>query len=90
MTDILLCGKSNDQSIVKALLPALARYGGVRYIHPELLRKVGNGEVRFLVCDCERIPKVEGSSGILFLKNSFDSDMPVSYTHLTLPTILLV
>ena len=45
MTDILLCGKSNDQSIVKALLPALARYGGVRYIHPELLRKVGNGAI---------------------------------------------
>ena len=30
------------------------------------------------VCDCERIPKVEGSSGILFLKNSFDSDMPIA------------
>lgn len=50
----------------------------MRYIHPELLRKVGNGEARFLVCDCERIPKVEGSSGILFLKNSFDSDMPIA------------
>ena len=78
MTDILLCGKSNDQSIVKALLPALTRYGGVRYIHPELLRKIGEDEARFLVCDCERIPKVEGSSGILFLKNSFDSDMPIA------------
>ena len=78
MTDILLFVKSNDQSIVKALLPALARYGGVRYIHPELLRKIGEDEARFLVCDCERIPKVEGSSGILFLKNSFDSDMPIA------------
>ena len=78
MTDILLCGKSTDQSIVRALLPALARYGGVRYVHPDLLRKIGEDEPRFLVCDCERIPKVEGHSGILFFKNSFDSDSPIS------------
>lgn len=77
MTDILLCGKKTDQSIVKALLPVLAEYGGVRYIRPDLLRKIGAGTPRFLVCDCEAVPTVEGSGGILFFKNSFASEKPV-------------
>ncbi len=77
MTDILLCGKRSDQSIAKALLPALAAYGGVRYVQPELLRKIGGEDARFLVCDCEKIPRVEGGGGILFFKNSFDSETPI-------------
>ena len=78
MTDILLCGKRTDHSIVKALLPALAGYGGVRYIHPEFYRRIGGEESRFLVCDCGQIPQVEGGSGILFFKNSFDSKAPIA------------
>lgn len=74
MTTIMLCGKKSDASFAEALLPALALYGGVQYYNGERLALFGMEPVRFLVYDCEKIPKVELEKGILLFKNSFDSD----------------
>lgn len=73
MTNIILCGKASDASISCALLPALARYGGVQYYSSERLSQFGDDAVRFLVYDCERLPQIELNTGIILFKNSFNS-----------------
>lgn len=75
MTTVLLCGKSDDNSIGKVLLDALENYGGVQfYDGSNLIQKRKNSHVdslEFLLYDCEKIPKVNGNEGILLFKNSF-------------------
>ena len=73
MISIILCGKMSDTSISEALLPVLARYGGVQYYSSQNLVQYGGDNVQFLVYDCEKIPNVELKKGILLFKNSFDS-----------------
>ncbi len=71
MINIILCGKSNDTSISEALLPVLARYGGVQYFNGKRLAKLGSGEPEYFVYDCEQVPKIEIDRGLLLFKNSF-------------------
>ncbi len=71
MINIVLCGKSNDASISEALLPVLARYGGVQYFNGKQLAKLGDGEPDYFVYECEQIPKIEIDRGVLLFKNSF-------------------
>ena len=73
MTNIILCGKAIDTSISCALLPALARYGGVQYYSPERLARLGDDKMQFLLYDCEKLPQIEINNGIILFKNSFDS-----------------
>ncbi len=73
MTNIILCGKASDTSISDALLPALARYGKVRYYSPQRLACFGGETPEFSIFDCEKIPYIELENGILLFKNSFDS-----------------
>ncbi len=73
MTNIILCGKAIDTSMSCALLPALARYGGVQYYSPERLARLGDDEMQFLLYDCEKLPQIELNSGIILFKNSFNS-----------------
>ena len=75
MTTILLCGKSDDNSICKILLEALENYGGVQSYDGTSLTKTGkNDRPEFLLYDCEKIPQINNSGGILLFKNSFCFD----------------
>jgi hypothetical protein len=71
MINIILCGKAIDTSISDALLPALARYGGVQYYSEKRLARLGGDTVEFFLYDCEKVPQIELDCGILLFKNSF-------------------
>ena len=73
MTNIILCGKSTDTSVSSAMLPALEKYGGVQYFSAEHLVRFGNGQIKFFLYDCEKLPQIELDSGIIVFKNSFHS-----------------
>lgn len=73
MTNIILCGKTMDNSVSSILIPALARYGGVQYYSPKRFTQSGNDKIQFLVYDCEKLPQFEISNGIILFKNSFSS-----------------
>lgn len=75
MIEIVLCGDPADTSVSSAMVPALARCGGVRFQSSE--RIYGMGETPdFLIFDCAQMPKIELKSGILVFKNSFHSRGP--------------
>lgn len=69
MTDILLCGDSNDNSVSHALTSALALYGGVKYCGPDRIFECGTSPDYFLF-ECEKLPQIELASGIVLFKNS--------------------
>ena len=71
MTNIFLCGKSNDNSISYALLSALQKYGGVQYCSSDRAVRLGNQKLKFLIYDCENLPNIELEKGIILFKNSF-------------------
>jgi hypothetical protein len=73
---ILLCGDPADTSVTDALLPALARCGGVRYFSASRVLRRGEG-AGFLVFETEKIPEIEIGSGILLLKNGIRPQEPV-------------
>ena len=78
MINIILCGKAIDTSISDALLPTLARYGGVQYCSEKRLGRFGGGTNEFFLYDCEKVPQIELEYGILLFKNSFHSSQNIS------------
>lgn len=69
MINIILLGDLNDTSVSEVLSPALARYGGVKYVSQNILYE-SSAEPEFLLLDCEMLPKLEIKGGILLFKNS--------------------
>lgn len=83
MTNIILCGNLSDNSISCALIPALARYGGVRYSSPKQIYERGVS-AEFFLYDCENIPEIKLKSGIVLFKNSINMQ-----THVSIPANFL-
>lgn len=77
MNNVILCGDTGDSSVSDALIPALARYGGVRYAGPEKILERG-GSARFFLYECDEIPKIELAAGILLFQNSIRQQRPFS------------
>lgn len=77
MTNIILCGDAGDFSVSHALIPALARYGGVRYLGPEKILDLGD-PLKFFLYECAEIPRIEIKSGILIFQNSIRQQSPFS------------
>ena len=69
MTNIILLGDLNDGSISNALVPALERYGGVKYVSQACIYE-NTASPGFFLCDCERMPELKFESGIIIFKNS--------------------
>lgn len=69
MTNIILLGDSNDDSVSKVLVPTLKRYGGVKYVSPACIYE-SISSPDFFLCDCERLPELKFSNGIILFKNS--------------------
>ncbi len=77
MKFIILCGKTSDTSLSKALIPVLERNGGGVYCSARNLVRFGAGAPEFFVFDCEKLPQMELKNGILLFKNSFEQQEPV-------------
>lgn len=69
MTNIILLGDLNDDSVSKVLVPALKRYGGVKYVSRACIYE-STGSPDFFLCDCELLPELKFSNGIILFKNS--------------------
>lgn len=69
MTNIILLGDLNDDSVSKILMPALERYGGVKYISKACIYE-NTSSPDFFICDCELLPELKFSNGIILFKNS--------------------
>ena len=76
MTNLLLCGDLSDTSVCRALLSALARYGGFRYCGPGRLSESGPAPEYFLY-ESEKLPEIGLERGIILFRNSIEPQDPV-------------
>lgn len=75
MTNIVLCGDPNDTSVSRALVSALALYGGVRYAGPDRIFECGVSPEYFLY-EYEKLPEIGLKNGIVLFRNSVPPQGP--------------
>lgn len=74
---VILCGDSSDSSIANALIPALARCGGVCYSGQGRVLAEGGG-ARFFLVESDSVPKIGMQQGILLFKKNISRTDPAA------------